>query len=60
MSRSSVLKTLFSDFESHSFSHRSSKTREDLWATYACANKNSSGADEKKRERGPILELRHG
>ena len=63
MSRSSVLKTLFSDFESHSFSHRNSKTREDLWATYACG-KNSFGKPTQKREfrreRGAIFKLRYG
>ena len=52
MSRSSVLKTLFSDFESHSFSHRNSKTREDLWATYACAKRTFWETDEKTKRGG--------
>ena len=60
MSRSSVLKTLFSDFESQSFSHRKSKkTREDLWATYARAKKKKQfwEADEKNEKGGGHFQI---
>ena len=62
MSRSNVVKTLFSDFKSHSFSRRNSKTRGDLWATYACAKKKTVLGNRRKRRKGggAIFKLRYG